>query len=188
MPRPRRYDDSLRLRLLDVAAERIAHGGPAHLSLREAARAAGTSTSAVYGLFGSRDDLVAAVREEAFRRFGARLGTVDRSADPGADLLALGLAYREFALAEPNFYRVMFDDAPQADAVQEPTFAVLRDAAARLAPSLGATEAAVVLWALVHGLVGLELAGLVPGTDAERASRYRRALVACGPVIVGTEA
>lgn len=186
MSRPRSHDESLRSRLLDTAAERIAHGGPERLSLRDAARAAGTSTSAVYSLFGSRDALVAAVREEAFRRFGRHLGSSPRTSDPTNDLRTLGTAYRDFALAEPNFYRVMFDEVPPQEAVQEPTFEALRDAVGRLAPATEATEAALVLWGLVHGLVSLELAGLAPGTPDRRAARYDAALRACGPAAIAS--
>jgi len=186
MPRPRRYDDVLRSRLLDAAAERIARDGPAHLSLREVARSAETSTSAVYGLFGNRDALVAAVGEEAFRRFAARLDGVPRTPDPMTDLFELGLVYRSFALAEPHFYRVMFDTAPTpGTSSYESTFEVLRAAAARLAPPAGATETALMLWALVHGLVGLELAGLAPGTEQEREARYALALRSGGAGLFG---
>ena len=35
---------------------------------------------------------------------------------------------------------------------------------------------AVRAWGLVHGLVSLELAGLLPGTETERADRYEQLL------------
>ncbi len=46
------------------------------MTVRSVAAEAGTSASAVYALFGSRDELVAAVSAEGFRRFAARLATV----------------------------------------------------------------------------------------------------------------
>lgn len=184
MARPRSHDEAVRARLVEAAAEHIARGGPEGLSLRHTAQAAGTSTSAVYTLFGNRDGLVSAVREEAFTRFAQHLAAVERTADPGADLLGLGLAYRQFALAEPHFYRVMFDVAPRRLSVEEPTFGVLRDAVARLSPA-DPTAAALTLWALVHGFVGLELAGLAPGTSDDVAERFEAALRTCGPAVVG---
>lgn len=183
MPPPRRHDDALRATLVELASETVAVGGGRALSLRTLASAAGTTTAAVYTLFGSRDGLLRAVVEEGFRRFADRLATVPRSTDPGADLFALGLAYRANALANPHFYRVMFaaveDPAHSADVFTSPTFVVLREAVARLPEAArpgGAEEVALRLWAVVHGLVSLELAGLMPGTAQERAARYATAL------------
>jgi AcrR family transcriptional regulator len=215
MARPRLHDDALRTRLLEVASRAISSGGEAAVTVRTVATEAGTSPSAVYALFGSREDLVAAVSEEGFRRFAEHLSAAPRTDDPGADLFALGLAYRESALADPHFYRVMFYRAvpPAADAppaTHRPTFLVLRDAVVRVlaaipptpppppAPGSGpeaGTEApqdpvaradvvAVALWGLVHGLVSLELAGLLPGDPETRARRYAEASSAVGPALL----
>jgi AcrR family transcriptional regulator len=184
--RPRLHDAALRDRLLDVTSRTISAHGEATVTVRAVATAAGTSPSAVYALFGSRDDLVAAVSAEGFRRFAQHLGAVPRTDDPAADLAALGVAYRGFALADPHFYAVMFARGvrPGADrprAVEEATFLVLRDAVARLLPDAASTDdVALGLWGLVHGLVSLELAGLVPGDDAERAECYARATATVG--------
>ena len=58
MPRPRPHDDHLREQLLGIATETIARTGVEGLSLRTLATDAGTSTSAVYQLFGSRAALL----------------------------------------------------------------------------------------------------------------------------------
>lgn len=192
MPRPRLHDDALRARLLEVASRAVASGGQDAVTVRSVANAAGTSASAVYALFGSRDQLVAAVSAEGFRRFAAHLAAVPRTPDPLTDLRALGLAYRASALDEPHFYRVMFERAvtPSGDAapvVEQQTFGVLRDAAARLLPGSSderVEAAAVGLWGLVHGLVALELADLLPGDDERRAARYESALAAVGPALL----
>lgn len=191
MARPRVHDDTLRTRLLEVASETISTGGERALTVRGVAATAGTSASAVYALFGSRSELLAAVSTEGFRRFAARLEAAPRSGEPVADLRALGRAYRDSALADPHFYRVMFDrgvrpgpDAPPP--VHQPTFLVLRDAAARVldAPPERVEDVAVGLWGLVHGLVSLELGGLLPGDPAERAARYEAAAGAVGPALM----
>src|SRR3954452_23226013 len=111
MARPRVHDEALRARLLAEASILVSKGGGAALTVRHLAHRAGTSSSAVYSLFGSRDDLLRAVGDEAFARFAARLSLVPRTDDPAGDLLNLGLAYRAHALADPHFYRVMFSVA-----------------------------------------------------------------------------
>jgi AcrR family transcriptional regulator len=196
VPRPRVHDEALRARLLNEASRVVADDGPARLTVRDVAARAGTSASAVYALFGGRDELVRAVGDEAFRRFASHLAAAGRTDDPEADLLALGLAYRDSALADPHFYRVMFDtagvgarEAPGAAATAHPTFMTLREAVARVlrahglpaaAADAAAESAALALWGLVHGLVELELGGLLPGSPAERTVRYATALRAVG--------
>jgi AcrR family transcriptional regulator len=195
MPRPRLHDDALRDRLLEVTSRMISAGGDGAVTVRGVAAQCGTSASAVYALFGSREALVGAVSQEGFRRFGARLGAVPRTGDPAADLAALGIAYRDSALADPHFYRVMFERAlPPGDdprlATERGTFLVRRDAVARVravvvrAGAERAGEVAFALWALSHGLVSLELAGLAPGDAAARASRYADTLRAAGPALL----
>lgn len=184
MARPRLHDDALRAQLLDVTSRLISADGEGAVTVRRAAADAGTSASAVYALFGSRDALVAAVSDEGFRRFADHLTAVGQSDDPAADLGALGRAYRQFALADPHFYRVMFyrgvapDDAQAADTVDRPTFRVLHDAVTRVlagAPAEQVLSTAVGLWGLVHGLVSLELAGLLPGDETTRATAFDHA-------------
>ncbi|MET0788063.1 MAG: TetR/AcrR family transcriptional regulator [Cellulomonas sp.] len=191
MARPRVHDDALRVRLLEEASALVATGGAHGLTVRDLAARAGTSASAVYSLFGSRDDLVRAVGDEAFARFADRLAAVPRTADAAADLLGLGLAYRRYALDDPHFYRVMFgatgagqQDGTRGTATASATFGVLRDAVARVlgVGPRAAQEPALGLWALVHGLVELELDGLLPDGTADR---YERVLRAAGPGILG---
>jgi AcrR family transcriptional regulator len=108
MPRPRTHDEALRLKLLDRAGELISADGPRALSLRKLAADAGTSTTAVYSLFGSKPDLVNALYVEGFRRFGERLAAVERTGDAVEDLVRLGVAYRASAQADPHLYAIMF--------------------------------------------------------------------------------
>ena len=54
MGRPREHDEHTRVALLAAAEQLVAEGGPTQLSVRAVADAAGTSTRAVYSLFGSK--------------------------------------------------------------------------------------------------------------------------------------
>jgi AcrR family transcriptional regulator len=191
MARPRVHDDALRARLLVEASTIVATRGAAGLTVRDLAARADTSASAVYSLFGSREDLVRAVGDEAFARFADRLAAVPRTDDPAADLLGLGIAYRQHALDDPHFYRVMFgaagaglQDGTRGPATASATFGVLRDAVGRVlgVQPAAAQEPALGLWALVHGLVELEMDGLLPEGSADR---YARTLEAAGPAILG---
>ncbi|MGQ0715910.1 MAG: TetR/AcrR family transcriptional regulator [Pseudonocardiales bacterium] len=173
MPRPKLHDDALRIRLLETAGGLLTSAGPGALSLRRLATAAGTSTSAVYALFGGKPGLMRALFLEAFSRFGEYQDTVEPSDDPLADILALGRAYRASARADPHFYAVMFgslmpgfEPTPQDMAHAEATFApvlgaVRRAIAAGLLRDEDPVLIATALWANVHGLVSLELRGAI---------------------------
>src|SRR5689334_460451 len=56
MGRPRLHDDAVRSRLLEAASTVLAQDGVAGLTVRDVAARAGTSTSAVYSLFGGRPE------------------------------------------------------------------------------------------------------------------------------------
>ncbi|MFE9745039.1 TetR/AcrR family transcriptional regulator [Saccharothrix saharensis] len=187
MPRPKTHDDALRGRLLERAGELLSTEGPGALSLRRLAADVNTSTTAVYSLFGGKPALLNAVYEEAFRRFGERIASVPQTDDPVEDLVQIGLAYRASALADPQFYLVMFSkvvpnfepsDETKEAAVQ--TFLpVVRDVGRAVESGLFAAEPperiALAMWGMVHGLVSLELNGNLP-PGVEIAPVYERAL------------
>jgi AcrR family transcriptional regulator len=172
--RPKLHDAALRIRLLDTAATLLSSEGPDALSLRRLAAEAGTSTSAVYALFGGKPGILRGLFIEAFTRFGAHLDTMTPSDDPLTDLLALGHVYRASALADPYLYAVMFgspvpgfEPAPQDYAHAEATFIPLLDTVRRAIAAGLLRDAdpgliATALWANVHGLVSLELRGAIP--------------------------
>ncbi|GAA5170565.1 MULTISPECIES: TetR/AcrR family transcriptional regulator [Amycolatopsis] len=187
MPRPRTHDEALRLRLLDRAGELLSTEGAKALSLRRLAADAGTSTTAVYSLFGSKPDLVNALYAEGFHRFGARMRAVERTGDAVEDLVRLGLVYRESALADPHLYSVMFTTAVPGFEPTEEAQRLGREALAPLVEvvrngvesgqfeDVAPETIAISAWGLVHGLVSLELNGTLP-PDFDVASSYETAL------------
>jgi len=167
MARPKVYDDALRAALISAAADQLAEGGVGHLSLRAVAQAAGTSTNAVYSIFGGKPDLVEAVVADALASFTAaqRAAPQHRTGDLEADLADLGRAYRRWALERPTLYAVIFGDrvaAPEGSHDSEDDgfqpllglvtklieTGIFRDEEPRLV--------ALSIWAGVHGLVSLE--------------------------------
>jgi len=177
--RPKTHDDTLRGRLLDQAGRLLSEQGPAALSLRKLASDVGTSTTAVYSLFGGKPQLMRELYREAFFRFGQRLSSSPRTGDPVSDLRQLGLTYRDSALADPHMYAVMFsrpipgfepDEQARAEAVEltQPLLDLVGEVAkSGLLVDEPVERVALGLWATVHGLVSLELnqnapEGLVP--------------------------
>ena len=175
----------MRAELLLAAVATLDEEGPDALQTRKIAGAAGTSTMAVYTHFGGMPALIAAVAEEGLRQFDAAM-TMPPTADPVADLMATGIAYRRYAIERPHMYRLMFGstsahgiNAPAADVLtltvaeindHYPSFAhVVRGVhrcmlAGRITAGSASDDATVVavaaqFWASIHGFVMLELAG-----------------------------
>jgi AcrR family transcriptional regulator len=176
MPRPKVHDAALRARLLDRAAQMLSAGGPAGVSLRVLARDCGTSTTAVYSLFGGKPGLLSALLDDASRRFNTALSAVQPDTDPLADIVRVGAAYRSAALADPHVFDAMFGERPDAagDAVLTALRRLVDRAIAEeaLRPGLDPAATTRTLWATVHGWVVLQRDGLLPaGADVEDALR-----------------
>lgn len=174
-------DAAVRRSLLDIASELLTTEGPAGLSMRRIASKAGCSTTVLYSAFGGKDGIADALFEEGFRRFAERLQAVPADDDPLRRLVALRDAYRDNALANPHYYRVMFGQlvagfapSPAASEQAAGTLLVLCDQvqACMDAGVFVPGDPAVVaeaLWAAAHGVVSLELSGhLDPLVAAQR--------------------
>ena len=165
MPRANTYPPDLRDRLIAAAADRLAVGGPHSLSLREFARSQGTSTNAVYAIFGGKPELIEAVVASARAGFVAAQQVALGDGDSLGTLAALGRAYRAWALEHPSLYRVMFAADPLVS-VERPRLEgsiALRAALTRLIDEGAIRDVDVPLtarslWASVHGWVMLEIA------------------------------
>lgn len=105
--RPYHHGD-LRRVLIDAALQLAAEG--AEVSVREAARRAAVSPGAPFRHFPTRDALMAAVAEEAQRRFRveieAALGDA-APADPLARFRAYGIAYVRWAKRNPAHFEII---------------------------------------------------------------------------------
>jgi AcrR family transcriptional regulator len=169
---PRQADPDLGAALMETAARLLAEEGPSALSTLRLAAAAGTSTMAVYTHFGGMDDLVRAMVHEGFRRLNTRMIEVVHSADPVADVAAMGIAYRQNALENQHLYSVMFggstlggfalneEDRQFGRYAMEPTVrAVVRCMEAGRFRAGDAQGVANQMWIALHGLVTLELGG-----------------------------
>jgi AcrR family transcriptional regulator len=91
-----------------VARRHLASEG-ANLSLRAVARDLGMASSAVYRYFASRDELLTALIIDAYDSVGA---AAERAAEGitghGDRLVAVGLAVREWALADPYQWALIY--------------------------------------------------------------------------------
>jgi AcrR family transcriptional regulator len=175
MGRPREHDDTTRAALLDAAEGLLASGGLSALSVRAVAAAVGTTTRAVYSVFGGRPGLIGALYARAFQILGGLLDEIPTTEDPCADLVRCGVeGFRRFALVHPNLFRLSFErldpdfqPGPAEGAAALRTLDKLRERVHRCheAGRLGDHEVAAVTWqfhACAQGLASVELQGWLP--------------------------
>jgi AcrR family transcriptional regulator len=97
-----------RARLVEVALEILEASGPEALSARGLTAEIGASTQAIYTLFGGMPGLFDALVSDGFIRLARHVEAVPETDDSVADFFAGGRAYCEWALANPQCYRLMF--------------------------------------------------------------------------------
>lgn len=178
---------SARDRLIEGGIRLLEGGGPQALNVRKVATEIGASTMAVYTHFGGITGLLDAIADEVFARFAHALTEVPETEDPVADFFAMGLAYRGFALSNPQRYQLIFGISPPeaitgnrtdltvtgaaTDRVERAaSFEALRHAVRRMIAAgriRDNAESAIAgrLWSLIHGAVMLEMAGFFGQDD-----------------------
>jgi AcrR family transcriptional regulator len=162
--------------LLAAAEAVLVREGPAGVTVRAVAAEAGIAPMGVYNRLGGKDGLVDTLLIKGFDRLRAAI-EAGLDGGPEADMRSrlynCGLRYREFALANPHFYAVMFEDViphqrdnPEVNEHANAAFGALvrmveLSAAAGVIAVPDPVEAAQQIWSTVHGAVALELKGLV---------------------------
>lgn len=172
--------------LLDAAERQLDREGPAGLSVRKIAAAAGVAPMGVYNHFEGKNGVVDALCRRGFAALGEALAPMALEEDPCTALRVGGRAYRAVALAHPTTYAVMFLSAvpgyEPSDETHESAlaaFGVLADTVARgiragAFRAADPTETAQVVWGAIHGAVALELADI--GFVDDRTSAYEMLL------------
>lgn len=172
MGRPRLHDEHLRQRLLEAATDLMAVDGP-DFSLRPLVASVGTSTSAVYSLFGSRGELLEAISLRAASSFVEAQRAVD-SADPVQHLVGITHAIRTWALEHAPMFQVVFGrtgDSPAiAEARESTTEPLLQAVSTAIEQGIlhGEPETTTrTIFAGIHGFIALELLGHYPADQAD---------------------
>jgi AcrR family transcriptional regulator len=189
MGRPREHTNATAAALLAAAEGIVETGGVDALSVRSVAAEVGTTTRAVYSLFGSKSGLVAALGAHAFDLLGGGVSALPETDDPVADLVAAGLVFRAFACGHPSLFQIAVqkmavppDLANRFRSAAQAAFAHLEHRIGRLDQRVGlggrsTHDAACQFHALCEGLAALELrGGLDNASHAER--QWRQALEA----------
>lgn len=175
--------------MVGCARAAIEAGGVEALSLRAVARDLGVTAPALYAYVRNKDDLVAAVAAQYFDELVDRFEAVDTT-DPVEGIRALARAYVDHALASPQLFRVLFRFPPAAAGVGVPGVAPFAPATRAFEVALATTtraidagllaagnpvDAAMTMWAAVHGVAEVLLLGF--GFDDASADRLTASVI-----------
>lgn len=172
--RREREREEIRTRILDAARELFAHEGVESVTMRRIADRIEYSPTAIYFHFRDKESLLAELCDCDFRNFAHGFTVIAQIPDPVERLRAAGRAYVEFGLTNQSHYRLMFmtpkitNDKTTTIAKgnpEEDAYAFLKgivdelQAQGRLREDFTDTDlAAQTIWAVIHGVISLEIA------------------------------
>ncbi len=193
MGRPREHDEQTAIALLDAAERIVERGGLAALTVRRVADEVGSTTRAVYSLFGSKDGLVVALGVRAFDLLRAAIDSLPATDEPAGDLVEAGVVvFRRFVLRHPALFQlgvqrvaVPAELAGQFRGAADHALDGLQSRIARLADagqigSRSVPDAVCEFHALCEGLGALEVRAVIPRGEAERIWRDALAALVAG--------
>jgi AcrR family transcriptional regulator len=184
MPRKNYHHGNLKNALIAAGMKIISKEGLGGLSLRKVAKKAGVSPTAPYAHFKDKQALIAAISTLGYHHLYDQLtSTVSlHVGDPQSMLIEVGWSYVQFALSDPERFKVMFSGILE----QEKDYPEFREMALKnfellVTLVVGCQEAglltpgpadmiAVRLWSVVHGFVTLLLEGQISHTLLNRIS------------------
>ncbi len=185
MPKKKTYHHGdLKNALIKAGVEILAKDGVSGLSLRKVAMKAGVSHAAPYAHFADKQALIAAISTEGFRQLYERINAVAEKykSQPEKQLIEAAWAYVQFAMDDPDRFKVMFSgvlekekEYPDFVAEAQRNFQLVKmiieanQALGRLRS--GASDlVAQSAWGIVHGFIMLLLEGQISHTVLEKMS------------------
>lgn len=166
--------EEFRADLCRVAERLFAENGYDGVTMRALAAELGCSAMTPYRYFENKDEILAAVRTQAFVRHGVLTEKLaGEHHDPIDRLRAYARGYIQFAREEPNAYRIMFELTANTEPEKlilndpqrrneilrgwEPLVSVLTELVETGRAEGDPLDLAHFAWVMLHGLVALEL-------------------------------
>jgi AcrR family transcriptional regulator len=109
LTRRERYRQQTADEIKTLAMDQVTANGVAGVSLNAIARSMAMSPGALYRYFGNRDELVAELVADAYDSLADALEQAAAGGAGSARVLAVADAYRAWAVARPNAYRLIFE-------------------------------------------------------------------------------
>ena len=149
--------------ILSTAMKLVSRDGMDRLAVRSVATTLGLAPNALYRYFSSLADLKDELAEESRRRLLAVLKEAARDQTDVNSVRRVAQAYVQFARDQPNVFALTLlpSSFNGEDAVHRQSWRFVVDQVASIYGPPRAQEAAVALWAFLHGITVLESAGVL---------------------------
>jgi AcrR family transcriptional regulator len=147
--------------IVNAAMDLLAQNGLRGMSIRSVAGAVGLAPNAMYSYFVDREHLEAAVAAEVAGRLHAMLLEACAEKTSEESIRSLAKAYLHFAMEQHLIYEALVVTRPASgeDAiVPERLWLFFVDQVRRITGDSKSQEAAVALWAFLHGIAALQSA------------------------------
>ncbi len=168
--RKEREKQEMRRKIIDAAFEMFVEVGYERTSIRAIADKIEYSPATIYLYYKDKDELLYEVQREAFDLLAKKFAPLEAIHDPFQRLEALGNSYLDFAIANPQYYDLMFILSAPMNVIKEnmlwengcdayefllTTIAdCMEEKCIRYSDAnLGALQA----WSMVHGLASIYL-------------------------------
>lgn len=152
-----------RARILSAAMEQLARDGLEKLSLRSVAGSLDLAPNALYRYFASRSELEGAIAAAITEHVHEGLRKATGRKAPEQAIRALVRAYIRFAHEQRHLYEAFVRpcvETSEEEAAHLALWNFVLEQVGRVSGPKKAPDAAIALWALLHGFVGLEGAGV----------------------------
>jgi AcrR family transcriptional regulator len=176
------HHGDLKNALIKAGTEILASKGLGGLSLRQVAKQAGVSHAAPYAHFKDKQALIAAISTEGFKQLYSQIESVKKThqAEPESLLIETAWSYVQFALNEPDRFKLMFSSMLEKEKEYPDFVEISQDNFQQLVEIVKLCQQANILkggdsdlialsvWGTVHGFVSLLLEGQISHTVLEK--------------------
>jgi AcrR family transcriptional regulator len=183
------YRTRLKARMLQIAEGVLEAEGLAALQARRVAKDADCAVGTLYNIFNGIDGLIIAANTQTLRAFGRNADAAMRRAAGGTlehQLMALALAYLDFAIAHPKRLKAVFDHQMSEHAEvpadyradQDQLFALIEAPLTEQFADPGERAmTARAMFSAVHGIVAMALDRKLGPFDVKETERQVRMVV-----------
>jgi AcrR family transcriptional regulator len=191
------HHGNLKEALIETALQTIDEEGLDAITLRDITQKLGTSRSAVYRHFASKEALIIGVIQRGYAQLDELFTPIfqDRTQSVEERFEKMGRAYLDFAIEHPNLYRLLFGenyrqereevcdykDESQATGLYALIGLLLEAQEEGIIARADPMVQAATVWASIHGLASLLIDGhLMMRDNLEEIYRYSQAIVLNG--------
>lgn len=162
--------EDIKSRIIAAARALYFERGPDAVTMRGVAERVGVTATALYRHFADKDALLREIMGEGSRLLGSHLFRALEAPTPLERLRATANAYLDFAVAQPQAYRALYEagEVQEGSPIQLQRGAMRRFLRDRVREAMDAgvvapgdpDGTALSVWAMLHGLAALHHAGI----------------------------